>query len=109
MSHADLVSTASGVLANTLGEDVKYIASEGEEVDFKAPFKTDFEEMDMETGAAVMVRKPNILVRHVAMGKVPAINDRFELRGDLYKAVFVDEDMANGESVVLLVKEKQVA
>ena len=104
-----MVSAASGVLANTLGEDVKYIPAEGEVVEFKAPFKTDFEEMDLETGAAVMVRKPNIFVRHGALGKVPALDDRFELRGELYKAVFVDEDMANGESLVLLVKEKVVA
>lgn len=110
MSLADLVSSASGVLANCIGEDVQYIPADGSEpIGFKALYKTELEEMDGETGAAVMSRKPNIMVRHAAMGKAPVTGDRFTLRGDPFKGVVMDEDEANGESLVLLVKERVVS
>ncbi|PCJ55879.1 MAG: hypothetical protein COA70_02025 [Planctomycetota bacterium] len=110
MSLADLVSTASGVLANSIGEDVQYIPADGSDpIGFKALYKTELEEMDGDTGAAVMSRKPNIMVRHAAMGKAPVTGDRFTLKGDSFKGTVVDEDLANGESLVLLMKEREVA
>lgn len=106
MSLSSLVSTASGVLANCIGEDVQYIPADGgEPVGFKAAFKTEFEQMDLEAGTPVMVRKPNIMVRHDSMGKPPCLGDRFVVRGSTYKAVLVDEDGANHESMVLLQQE----